>query len=82
MQLVLQKIKEKERLRFQEEAPGTRLANDHDQTRHKRICQFFDKVDFDPVEYMKNNTIQCKKYNYAVPENYGSTNVILRYNKE
>ena len=31
---------------------------------------------------MKNNTILCKKYNYAIPENYGSSNVILRFNKE
>ena len=31
---------------------------------------------------MKNKTLLCKKYNYAIPENYGSSNVILRYNKE
>lgn len=31
---------------------------------------------------MKNHTIQCTKYNYAVPENYGSSNVLLRYDKE
>lgn len=41
--------------------------------------QFYDKDNFDPIEFLKNNTIKCTKYNYAVPENYGSSNVILSY---
>lgn len=48
--------------------------------RHKTL-QFYDKMEFDPVEYLKNNTILCQKYNYAVPENYGHSKVILSYNK-
>ena len=44
--------------------------------------QFFDKDDFDPVEYLKKNTLLCRKFNYAVPENYGSSNVILSFNLE
>lgn len=42
----------------------------------------FDKDNFDPVLYLTQNTMMCKKYNYAVPASYGFSDAIIRYNNE
>ena len=44
--------------------------------------RFYDTVDFDPIVYLSKKTIMCKKYNYAVPESFGSSTAILKYSRE
>lgn len=58
MQEVIKKIKENEQKEsIKRPKRETQPSTDPDQVRHKRITQFFNKDDFDPVEYLKNNTI-------------------------
>ena len=36
-------------------------------------------MDFDPVHYLSYRVITCRKYNYTVPESFGSSTVVLKY---
>ena len=33
--------------------------------------------DFDPCEYMKNNLIFCRKYNYSVPKSFDDYKAVI-----
>ena len=44
--------------------------------------KFYDEWNFDPVHYLSQRLILAKKYNYTVPESFGSSSVVLKYSND
>lgn len=59
------------------EKPPSILEKEAHQT--WKFLKFYDQSDFDPVHYLSQRIIKCRKYNYAVPESFGSSTVVLKY---
>lgn len=44
-----------------------------------KILKFYDEFDFDPIHYLSQRILKCKKYNYSIPESFGCSTVVLKY---
>jgi len=69
-------------MRLRSEESEYQLKKINVETKSWKFLRFYDTVDFDPILYLSRKTIMCKKYNYAVPESFGSSTAIVKYSWE
>lgn len=55
------------------------MTTNNDEEETWKILKFYDEQDFDPVLYLSNRILKCRKYNYSIPESFGSSTVVLKY---